>query len=349
MASARLNDGIPFPISFSFAGEPSSLCLELTPNIPPFTGEPLSVFFCDHFHFPLPPGHKFPLAKYRMLREELSNDCRFHLQPASLAGRDDILRVHSASYVDGFLEGSLDPPVMRRIGFPWSMELVRRTLASAGSTLLATKAALQSGFGGTLAGGTHHAYRSEGSGFCVFNDLAIAIAWARAEHGATRAAIVDLDVHQGDGTASLFEGDPDVFTLSLHGERNFPFRKQRSTLDVPLADGTGDNQYLAALQSALRRVWEFRPQIVFFQSGVDGLQTDRLGRLALTQAGLAQRDALVIGQACKAGLPFVITLGGGYSDPIEKTVEAHAQTFRIAASIYGTSLSLPVHHDHSCL
>src|SRR3954453_7577440 len=252
-----------------------------------------------------------------MLREELSCDGRFRLRPANLAERDAILRVHSADYVNGFLDGSLDPLVMRRIGFPWSRELVNRTLGSVGSTLLATEAALQSGFGGTLAGGTHHAYKNEGSGFCVFNDLAIAIASARTEGGITRAAVIDLDVHQGDGTASIFEGDTGVFTLSLHGERNFPFRKQSSTLDVPLPDGTGDEEYLLTLQNALGRIWKFDPQIVFFQSGVDGLATDRLGRLALTRAGLAKRDEIVIGQACKAGLPLVITLGGGYSDPIQ--------------------------------
>ena len=152
--------------------------------------------------------------------------------------------------------------------------------------------------------------------------------------------MIDLDVHQGDGTASLFEGDPNVFTLSLHGERNFPFRKQSSTLDIPLPDGTGDGEYLLALRNALGRVWEFSPQIVFFQSGVDGLQTDRLGRLALTLAGLAERDAMVIGQTRRTGLPLVITLGGGYSDPIERTVEAHAQTFRTAAKIYGAIASI---------
>jgi acetoin utilization deacetylase AcuC-like enzyme len=296
---------------------------------------PLSLFYCDQYHFPLPPGHKFPLAKYRMLRDELSDDGRFRLQPASLADYDAVLRVHGTDYVRGFLDGSLDPLVMRRIGFPWSRELVDRTLASVGSTLLAMRTALKFGFGGTLAGGTHHAYKNEGSGFCVFNDLAIAIAAARAEANVERAAIIDLDVHQGDGTASLLGGDAGIFTLSLHGERNFPFRKQRSTLDVPLPDGTGDEEYLLALQNALRRVWDFGPQLVLFQSGVDGLATDRLGRLALTRAGLARRDALVIGETCKAGLPLVITLGGGYSDPIEDTVAAHAQTFRTAAKIYG--------------
>ncbi len=290
--------------------------------------------YCDHYRFSLPDGHKFPLAKYRLLRERLQGDPRFLLEPSELASRAAVLRVHDPGYANGFLSGTLEPQVMRRIGFPWSPELVARTLASAGGTLLAVKTALETGFGGTLAGGTHHAFRDAGAGFCVFNDLAIAIGWARAEAAIQRAAIIDLDVHQGDGTASIFSGDPGVFTLSLHGARNFPFRKQSSALDVELPDGTDDEFYLAALQPALHRVWEFAPQLVLFQAGVDALSTDRLGRLALTLHGLRQRDLLVIGEAHRRGIPLLITIGGGYSDPIEQTVEAHAQTFQTAAEIY---------------
>lgn len=290
--------------------------------------------YCDHHLLPLPNGHKFPLAKYRLLRERLQGDPRFLVEPSELASRSAVLRVHDPGYANGFLTGTLEPHVMRRIGFPWSPELVTRTLASAGGTLLATQTALETGFGGTLAGGTHHAFRDAGSGFCVFNDLAIAIAWARAQAAIQRAAIIDLDVHQGDGTASIFSGDPGVFTLSLHGARNFPFRKQASALDVELPDGADDETYLAALQPALDRVWEFVPQLVLFQAGVDALSTDRLGRLALTLHGLRQRDLLVIGEAHRRGIPLVITIGGGYSDPIEQTVEAHAQTFQTAAEIY---------------
>jgi acetoin utilization deacetylase AcuC-like enzyme len=236
--------------------------------------------------------------------------------------------------VDGFLTGTLDAGIMRRIGFPWSPELVKRTLASAGGTLGAACSALETGFGGTLAGGTHHAFREQGSGFCVFNDLAIAIAWARAEAGVRRAAVVDLDVHQGDGTAAIFSGDPRVFTLSLHGAKNFPFRKQASSLDIELPDGTSDEAYLAALEAALQRVWEFSPELVLYQSGVDGLESDRLGRLSLTLDGLRQRDVLVIGEAHRRGIPLVITLGGGYANPLEETVRASAQTFLTAAVIY---------------
>lgn len=293
----------------------------------------LNLFYTDHFHFPLPPGHKFPLEKYRLLRQELAADARFLFHPAPFIGQQDLLRVHHPDYVAAFLNGTLDRQISRRIGFPWSPELVDRTRASAGATLAATSIALESGFGGTLAGGTHHAFRDEGSGFCVFNDLAIAIEWARAKTQLQRFAVIDCDVHQGDGTALIFQDDPSVFTLSLHCARNFPFRKQKSTLDVELSDSTGDVDYLAALGPALDKVWKFEPELVLFQSGVDALLTDKLGHLQLTQEGLLQRDILVISQARQRNIPLVVTLGGGYSDPIAHTVQAHAQTFRTAADI----------------
>jgi acetoin utilization deacetylase AcuC-like enzyme len=207
-------------------------------------------------------------------------------------------------------------------------------MASAGGTLLATRAALACGFGGTLAGGTHHAFRGEGSGFCVFNDIAVAIASVRAEHALCRAAVIDLDVHQGDGTAAIFSGDPGVFTFSLHGASNFPFRKQISSLDLELPDGADDQLYLSKLRLGLEQVWAFQPEIVFFQSGVDALESDRLGRLGVTCDGLCERDRLVLEHTRRAGLPVVVVLGGGYSDPIELTVAAHAVTFQVAASIY---------------
>lgn len=244
--------------------------------------------------------------------------------------------MHHPDYVAAFLNGTVERQITRRIGFPWSPELVSRTLASAGATLAATRLAIETGFGGTLAGGTHHAFRAEGSGFCVFNDLAVSIEWARAHTGVTRFAVIDCDVHQGDGTATIFQHDPSVFTLSLHGARNFPFRKQKSTLDVELPDATDDQAYLEALLPAVERVWEFEPQLILFQSGVDGLITDRLGHLRLTLPGLYQRDLLVIGQTHERGIPLVITLGGGYSEPITYTVEAHAQTFQTAADIFVT-------------
>jgi acetoin utilization deacetylase AcuC-like enzyme len=205
-------------------------------------------------------------------------------------------------------------------------------LGSVGGTLAATADAIETGIGGNLAGGTHHAFRGEGAGFCVFNDIAIAIRWA-----GRRAAVVDLDVHQGDGTAVIFEDDRDVLTFSMHGAGNFPFRKQRSRIDVELPDRTEDNEYLRRLADVLPRVFDFRPEIVFYQSGVDALAGDKLGRLALTHEGLKERDRMVIGGACDRGIPLVITLGGGYADPIERTAEAHANTFRTALKITQTA------------
>ncbi|MDQ6665991.1 MAG: histone deacetylase [Acidobacteriota bacterium] len=291
----------------------------------------MTLYYTDHYTLPLPPGHKFPIAKYRLLREALSADKAFRFEPAPMAGKAVISLVHDPVYVDGFLTGTLDRQVMRRIGFPWSEELVKRTLASVGGTLSATEEAWKTGIGGTLAGGTHHAFRTEGSGFCVFNDIAVAIHSLRAANQIRKAAVLDLDVHQGDGTALIFQDDQDVLTVSVHGAHNFPFRKQRSRIDVDLPDGTGDAAYLAALERLLPEVFRFSPEIIFYQSGVDGLATDKLGRLSLTHAGLMERDRMVLARCKKSAIPVVITLGGGYSDPIEPTVEAHANTFRIAA------------------
>jgi acetoin utilization deacetylase AcuC-like enzyme len=276
------------------------------------------------------------MSKYALLRALLETDSRFALAAASPADAAIIKLAHDSEYVDHFIAGTLPTSAMRRIGFPWSEGLVRRTLASAGGTLAATRDAMDRGFGGTLAGGTHHAFRSEGAGFCVFNDVAIAIFWLRANTNVSRVAVVDLDVHQGDGTAHIFENDSDVLTLSLHGANNFPFRKQRSGIDVELPDKTGDDEYLTALDAALPRVWEFDPEIVFYLSGVDALASDVLGRLALTHEGLKARDRRVIEATHARGIPLVITLGGGYSKPIELTAQAHANTFCIAAEIYSS-------------
>ncbi len=297
------------------------------------------LFYCDHHDMGLPPEHKFPTPKYRKVRELLAADGASEFEPAPFARRELLERVHDPAYVEGFLSGTLPSQVMRRIGFPWSEGLVRRTLASAGGTLCATQDALDRGFGGNLAGGTHHAFRSEGSGFCVFNDIAVAAMWLRHERGIVRVAVVDCDVHQGDGTAQIFEDDPAVFTLSLHGRRNFPFRKQRSRLDIELEDGTGDEDYLAELRSALDRVFAFQPQVVFFQSGVDALACDSLGRLALSHEGLRRRDRMVMHACHDCGIPLVITLGGGYGKPIEQTALAHANTYRTALEVYGPEVT----------
>lgn len=293
------------------------------------------LFYCDHYAFPLPAGHRFPVEKYGKLRALLAADGFYKLEPAPFAAVRSIELAHDAAYVSGFLEGTLDTHAMRRIGFPWSEGLVRRTLASVGGTIAAADEALSAGFGGNLAGGTHHAFRGEGSGFCVFNDMAVAVLHLRADGRAGRAAVIDLDVHQGDGTARIFRDDDAVLTVSLHGRNNFPFRKERSRIDVDLPDGTGDEEYMAALGTVLPKVFAFGPEVVFYQSGVDALAGDRLGRLALTHEGLRARDRLVF-EACRAaGVPVVATLGGGYAEPIDLTAEAHANTFRTAAAVFG--------------
>lgn len=291
------------------------------------------LFYTDHYQLPLPPGHRFPIEKYRLLRELLEADGIFTLQPAPLAEVATIERAHEPEYVRAFLEGRLSDAAMRRIGFPWSDGLVQRTLASVGSTLAATDEALARGWSGTLAGGTHHAFRAEGSGYCVFNDIAVAICNLRSGGKIRRAAVIDLDVHQGDGTAEIFRDDPSVLTISIHCKNNFPLRKQQSRIDVELDAGTCDDEYLEILESVVPHVADFEPDILFYQAGVDGLAEDRLGKLSLTRDGLEERDRRVFGLAQRLRVPLVITLGGGYAEPISLTAEAHANTFRSACRL----------------
>lgn len=293
----------------------------------------MTLYYTDHHDIGLPAGHKFPIAKYRMLRETLARTGRFQFAPAPLATREDIELIHAPEYVRGFLEGILAPVQMRRIGLPWSEGLVARSLASVGSTLAATAHALQYGWGGGLAGGTHHAFRDEGSGFCVFNDIAVAITRLRSENRIKRAAVIDLDVHQGDGTAKIFEEVPDVFTVSVHGRHNFPFRKQVSKLDIDLPDGTEDAEFLRAVAHAVSAAIDWNPEIVFYQAGVDGLATDKLGRMRVSPEGMKSRDRKVFLACLKAEIPCVVVMGGGYSEPIERTVEAHANTYCLAADL----------------
>jgi acetoin utilization deacetylase AcuC-like enzyme len=295
---------------------------------------PRRLFYCDHHEIPLPPGHKFPITKYKLIRDLLRADGLFEFEQAPLAERRAIELAHDPEYVDQVFNGTLSTAEMRKIGFPWSEGLLRRTLASVGGTLSATRDALETNWGGNLAGGTHHAFRASGSGFCVFNDIAIAIQSLRSSGRIKRAAVIDLDVHQGDGTAEIFSDDPDILTVSIHCKSNFPFRKQQSNIDVDLADGITDEQHLRELDSVIPKIISFGPEILFYQSGVDGLNSDKLGRLALTHDGLKERDRRVIGTAHKHQIPLVLTLGGGYSIPIELTAEAHANTYRTAAEVF---------------
>lgn len=297
----------------------------------------MQIIYSDHFALPLPAGHRFPGSKYTALRERLVGEGVIEagaLVAASRAHRDDLLRAHDAAYVDAVTGGTLDASAVRRIGFPWSDGLVRRVEGTVGGAIAAAERALADGIGGQIAGGTHHAHRDFGSGFCVYNDFAV-VALRLIETGQVRrVAIVDLDVHQGDGNAAILAGHPGVFVFSMHGARNFPFRKHDSDLDVALPDGTEDAAYLHALDTHLPEVFAFRPDIVLYQAGVDPLAEDRLGRLGLTHAGLKARDRMVLETCARRGIPVSLGLGGGYADPVEATVEANLNTWRVARAIY---------------
>lgn len=297
----------------------------------------LRVYHFDGTTLPLPANHRFPQEKYPRLRQALLDEGVLHareLIPSPPASRDDLLLAHTPAYVDSILDGSADAKMMRQIGLPWSPDLVQRSLVSVGGTLAAARAALHDGIAGNLGGGTHHASAGEGAGFCVFNDIAVAFLKLRAEGLIQRAAVVDLDVHQGNGTAAILGGRPDVFLLSIHGQKNYPFRKVPSTLDVDLPDGAGDDAYLSALRAALDTVLAFDPEIIFYQAGVDPLEADRLGRLSLSMTGLARRDRCVLETARAAEIPLALTMGGGYARPIDLTVQAHVQTYRILKSMW---------------
>src|SRR5256885_5341331 len=260
-------------------------------RIPP----PMRVFHCDRYLVPLPAGHRFPIGKYRILREILERDGvvrAAELRESQPIEIETLLLAHTPAYVESLVQGTLGDADQRRLGFPWSAELVLRSRCSAGGTLAVAFAALEDGVAGNLAGGTHHAFADHGEGYCTFNDHAIAIRTLQREGRLRRAAVVDLDVHQGNGTAAIFAGDPDVFTFSMHGAKNFPFRKQRSSLDIELADGCGDREYLETLEQHLPAAIA-GADIVFYQGGVDPLSEDTLGRLSLTHEGLRARDRIV--------------------------------------------------------
>jgi acetoin utilization deacetylase AcuC-like enzyme len=295
-------------------------------------------FFYPHVEeIPVPPGHRFPASKYRLLREAIARE---DILPDSMlvagtpAERGDLLRAHAAAYIDAVFDGSLDKDIVRRIGLPWSPILVRRSRATVGGAIDAARSALATGISGQLAGGTHHAHPEFGSGFCVFNDLSVAALTLLAERRVERVAILDVDVHQGDGNAAILRDNPDVFVVSLHGARNFPFRRVPSDLDIDLPDETDDHAYLHALADVLPAISAFRPDILLYLSGVDPLKEDRLGRLALTHDGLAERDRMVLEFARRRGIPVSIAIGGGYANPISISVAAYANTFRIARDVH---------------
>jgi acetoin utilization deacetylase AcuC-like enzyme len=295
----------------------------------------MRAFYCDHFVLPLPPEHRFPMAKYRLLRERVIADGIItpdHLFEPAAADWTDLALVHTQTYLDGVATGTLPREMQRRIGFPWSEAMVERARRSVGGTIAAARAAMEDGAAANLAGGTHHSFSDRGEGYCVFNDVAVAARVLMRDGAIRRVLVVDLDVHQGNGTAAIFQDEPAVFTFSIHGANNFPFRKEASDLDVALPDGAGDDEYLALLAQHLPVIVEaHRPDLVFYVAGADPYEGDRLGRLKLTMDGLRARDALVFDTCRAAGLPVALSMAGGYAADVEATVAIHASTIREAA------------------
>lgn len=298
----------------------------------------------DRFTIPLPPGHRFPVSKSAMLREQVEASCPdvqlFDSPPAS---DGELALAHSPSYVHDAAQGLLSAAAMREIGLPWSPALIERARRSVGATVCAARAALHDGVAAQLAGGTHHAHADHGAGFCVFNDTAVAARlmqaeWHRRLRRSLRVLVVDLDVHQGDGTATIFADDPTVFTLSLHGARNFPVRKACSDLDVELPDGCNDAAYLDALDRALAATWQCLADapvgLAFYLAGADPHEGDRLGRLKLTNDGLLARDQRVLDALRERGIPVAITMAGGYGHDIGTTVAVHLRTIRSAVASF---------------
>ena len=293
----------------------------------------MDAYYSDRFVLPLPAGHRFPMAKYRMLRDlavtQIST-LKCHEAPSTTDGV--LALAHHPDYIHRVVSGALSSEQQRAIGFPWSEAMVERSRRSSGATIAACRSAFQHGVAVNLAGGTHHAHAEYGQGFCVFNDAAVAARLMQAERRVTRVAIIDLDVHQGDGTASILANDDTIFTLSIHGENNYPFAKAKSDLDIALPDGTDDQRYLAQLDFALELLFaRFEPQLIIYLAGADPFEGDRLGRLALTMKGLAKRDRAVLDVAKTRGLPVAIAMAGGYAHSIDETVAIHLQTLRIAS------------------
>lgn len=297
----------------------------------------MKVFYSDKYMVPLPEGHRFPMGKYREVRKQLLAEnilTEAELFEPELATRQMVMLAHTPGYVNAICDGTIDAKAMRRIGFPWSEGLVGRSLASVGGAMAAAHTALTEGVSGNLAGGTHHALPDAGEGFCVFNDIAVVALQLLRERKIHRAAIVDLDVHQGNGNSAILAPRDDVFVFSMHGAKNYPFRKVPSTLDIDLPDDTNDEQYLNLLADALPKVFAFQPDIIFFQAGVDPLYADTLGRISLTMEGLAERDRMVLSDCHKRGIPVSLALGGGYARPIDLTIAAHTQTYRVLKEIF---------------
>jgi acetoin utilization deacetylase AcuC-like enzyme len=292
----------------------------------------VKAFYTDHFVLPLPAGHRFPMEKYSRLRDLVGNITGIDLVEAPPASDTQLLYAHDPSYIIKVIEGKLSEQEQREIGFPWSEKMVERSRRSAGATVAAAKAALQEGIAANLAGGTHHAYRDSGSGFCVFNDSAIAARTLQKEIShKLKIAVIDLDVHQGNGTASILQNNDSIFTLSIHGENNYPFKKEESDLDLGLADGCNDETYLHALSNSLDQLEaRFKADCLIFLAGADPHEGDRLGRLKISKDGMRLRDEMVFKYALDRQLPVAFSMAGGYGKEIDSTVDIHFQTITTA-------------------
>ncbi len=301
----------------------------------------LKCFYTDHFVLPLPTDHRFPMRKYSLLRERIVAEGIIRpedMRVPEAASDEDILRAHDADYLQRVQSGTLSAKEIRRIGFPWTPEMVERSRRSSGATMAACRVALVEGMAVNLAGGTHHAFRDHGEGYCVFNDSAIAARAMQAEGRVRRVVVLDCDVHQGNGTASILQGDPTIFTFSIHGEKNFPYHKEQSDMDVELLDGTGDQVYLDILEEGIQRALAMSSaDLAIYLAGADPFEGDRLGRLKLTKNGLRQRDELVL-SLCKAQrLPVAITMAGGYARNVDDIADIHTATVRVAAGLQAGS------------
>jgi acetoin utilization deacetylase AcuC-like enzyme len=302
----------------------------------------MQVFYTPRYYADIGPGHVFPIRKFELVRDKLLAEGT--VEPAEIvepgpAPLEDVLLVHTTDYVSRLCSGNLTPKEIRRLGLPWSESLVQRSFYAVGGTLAATRASLAAGYSSNLAGGTHHSFPERGEGFCVLNDVAIAIRAMRERKLFQRAAIVDCDVHQGNGTATIFAGDMDTFTFSIHGANNYPLFKAESTLDVELADGTSDTEYLETLAKHLPSVFAAEPEIVFYLAGADPYRGDKLGRLAVSIDGLRERDAYVLRECYEREVPIVTVMSGGYGKDINDTVEIHCNTIRMVKEIFETRVA----------
>lgn len=295
------------------------------------------IFYSPYYYADIGEGHVFPIKKFELVRDKLLAEGTLQKEEISEpepAAVEDVLLVHTEDYVSRLMKGELTAKEIRKLGLPWSKSLVRRSFLATSGTISAARHALSNGVSSNLAGGTHHAFPDRGEGFCVLNDVAVAVRVLQREKLAEKFLIVDCDVHQGNGTAFIFQTDKSVFTFSMHGAKNYPLHKEQSTLDLELPDGTGDREFLEILSEALPRVFLHNPDIVFYLGGADPFEQDKLGRLKLTKEGLRRRDEMVLQFAREREVPIVTTMSGGYALDINDTVEIHSNTIRAVKKVF---------------